>query len=113
MYPDLIQKIKKRLNITNDLVDGALEDIYESVEKEYLLITKSNKVDESHDWILKEICIVRFNRLGDEGVSSSNIEGLSKNFVSKNGTDDFKPYMSYLVNNEPENNRAKGKVRFL
>ncbi len=109
---EIIEKVKKRFNITNDLTDEILFDIYDSVVSEYLSISKNDDLDNNHSWIVKEICIVRFNRLGDEGVKSTNIEGLNKVYANTGGIDDFKPYMSYL-DDSLSNTARRGKVRFL
>ncbi len=110
---EIIDKVKKRFNIVNELTDEILFDIYESVIQEYLLISEKKDLEDNHSWIVKEICIVRFNRLGDEGVKASSIEGLSKTYINTGGMDDFKPYMAYLKDNGVDKGATKGKVKFL
>nr|DAR25519.1 MAG TPA: tail connector protein [Caudoviricetes sp.] len=41
------------------------------------------------DYIIIEVSIVRYNRIGSEGLSSHNVEGENSSFLSS----DFDPYM--------------------
>jgi hypothetical protein len=65
---------------------------------------------ESMDHIVMEVAIIRFNRIGSEGMASHSVEGESLAFADN----DFKGFMgeiqSYL---DTQKNIARGKVRFL
>ena len=45
------------------------------------------------EYIVVEVSIVRFNRIGSERLSSHNVEGES---MTWNSEDDFKPYLSEI-----------------
>ena len=62
------------------------------------------------DDIILEVSIIRFNRIGSEGLSSHTVEGESLSF----GDDDFKGYADEIqafLNTQKDS--TKGKVRFL
>ena len=64
-------------------------------------------------YIITEVSIVRYNRIGSEGLSSHNIEGESMTWSDN----DFKPFMddieSYLANQTEDDSNKRGRVRFL
>lgn len=62
------------------------------------------------DHIILEVSIVRFNRIGSEGLSTHGVEGESQSFKD----DDFEPYKNEIqafLDTQSEN--TKGKLRFL
>lgn len=65
---------------------------------------------EEMDHIILEVAIIRFNRIGSEGMSSHTVEGESLSFAD----DDFSGFMdeiqAYL---DTQKESTRGKVRFL
>lgn len=63
------------------------------------------------EYIVVEVSIVRFNRIGSERLSSHNVEGES---MTWNSEDDFKPYLAEInawsLDNRSEN---VGRLRFI
>ena len=61
-------------------------------------------------YIIIEVAIMRFNRLGSEGLSSHNVEGESLSFID----DDFAPFsddiQAFL---DTQKVGSRGKVRFI
>jgi hypothetical protein len=65
---------------------------------------------ETLDYIVLEVSIKRFNRLGSEGLASHTVEGEALSFVE----DDFNSFtddIQAFLNSKKES--TKGKVRFL
>lgn len=63
-------------------------------------------------YIVVEVTIARFNRIGSEGVSSHTVQGESLTWSD----DDFKPYMDDIqewLNAQDEVNTTRGRVRFI
>lgn len=62
------------------------------------------------NYIITDVAVIRFNRIGSEGLSSHTVEGESQSFSD----DDFAGYrediQTYLDNQE---DAKKGRVRFL
>jgi hypothetical protein len=62
------------------------------------------------DYIITEVAIIRFNRIGSEGLTSHTVEGESQSFSD----DDFKSYTADIQDwLYSHNGSAKGKVRFI
>ena len=97
----LLNRVKTLLSITdND------ELIYEIVE-----ITKSkilNYINEAElpfelEFVLIELAVQRYNKIGSEGVASESIDGRTTSYE-----DDFKNYKQYLDDYMSRNNTSKG-----
>lgn len=60
--------------------------------------------------IILEVSIIRFNRLGSEGMASHTVEGESQQFASS----DFSPFLDEIqAFLESQEDSTRGKVRFL
>ena len=65
---------------------------------------------EELDYIITGVAVIRFNKIGSEGLSSHSVEGESQSFSE----DDFAGYKDDIqtwLNNQKE--AKKGRVRFL
>lgn len=65
---------------------------------------------ESLDYIVREVSIVRFNKIGYEGSKSHSVEGESQQF-SDGDFDGYKDDIQAFLESQKES--AKGRVRFL
>lgn len=62
------------------------------------------------DPIIIEVSVIRFNRIGSEGMTGHSVEGESTNYTD----DDFAPYASEIqAFLDSQKNGTRGKVRFL
>lgn len=68
-------------------------------------------VPEELDYIVEEVSIIRFNRIGSEGLTSHTVEGESLTF-SDNDFDGFKEDIQDYLNRKDENPK-KGGFKFL
>lgn len=108
----MLEKIKKLLGINDNLQDEVLEIIIENVEG-HLTYLLGKEVPLNLQFIITEISVMRFNRLGAEGMKSELVEGHRTDFHEPK--DDFQPYLSIIdkeVDIEPEEPR-RGKVMFI
>lgn len=63
-------------------------------------------------YIVVEVTIARFNRIGSEGVASHTVQGESLTWSD----DDFKPYLDDIqawLNSQDDVNTTRGQVRFI
>ncbi len=116
-----MDKIKKRiktlLDIKDDLQDSVLDIIVENVTSH--LLGKLKRVDKSIkevpkelDYIIEEIAIRRYNRIGTEGMKSESVEGHKVDFYELDK--DFTPYEEIIIDYEDEPTEPKrGKVMFI
>lgn len=86
--------------------------VIESMTRDRLTILLGGRdIPEELEYIVTEVSVRRFNRIGSEGAASHNVEGES---LSWNDPDDFAGYMDeigkYL---EDLDGSTYGRVRFL
>lgn len=72
--------------------EARLRDVITHIQKSYNM-QPDNDIPSNFKWIIDEITIKRFNRLGSEGFSSESINGHSVNFDS----DDFADYREEIA----------------
>ncbi|MDK0734744.1 phage head-tail connector protein [Clostridium perfringens] len=79
----MLDKIKARLNIEDNSRDFLLLDLIEDSEEELKELTNNPnlKFDRKAEGIVKELVVIKFNRLGAEGLSSESVNGHSQSFI--------------------------------
>lgn len=108
----MIKQIKTLLGIKDDLQDDVLEIIVANV-RSHLRVLLGKDVPQHLNFIVLEISVRRFNRLGTEGMKSESVEGHKIDFYDLK--DEFAPYMD-IINAEKGGNDDKGsrgKVLFI
>ena len=107
-----LEDVKTLLGVDNRQVDT----IYFMTEKRLLGRLKLTEptlavVPKSLEHIVDEVAIIRFNRIGSEGMKTESEEGHSATYIE----DDFKPFKSdidsYIASLDDK--KALGVVRFL
>ena len=101
----MLEKLKTMLGFEDSTQDKKLMLILDSVESRLrLLLGGTDPPDEMEH-------IIRFNRIGSEGLVSHNVEGETQSYASAN---DFAPFMdeieAYL---QMQKDAKRGKLRFL
>lgn len=103
--------VKTVLGITDTLQDAVIDILIRNVEARLTVWFKQHtaetKIPTELRFIVEEMVIDRFNRLGSEGMKSEAVEGHSVTFKE----DDFAPYAEILRSYIPVETNA-GKVRF-
>lgn len=108
----MLKELKTLLGIEDEdeRLNEKLIAIIDSVRSRLKLLLGGMEVPDEMGHIIVEVAVIRFNRLGSEGMSSHNVEGESISY-SEN---DFEGYMEEIqafLNTQKEARR--GKVRFL
>lgn len=108
---DMLEKVKLFLGITTNEKDQLLNEIISSVEERIKIKIGKDEIPKNLDFIIYEIAIVRYNRIGSEGMQSEIVDGHRMNFVE----DDFKPYEPFLESFNKENSKGweEGSAYFL
>lgn len=107
----MLEQIKSLLGIEKHDAsqDDLLNTIINLTKNRLCVLINSEEVPKNLQYIVTEVCVVRFNRIGSEGFSSHGVEGES---IAWNDDNDFAGYMddisAYL-----RNNNTKGVLRFL
>lgn len=108
----MLEDIKELLGISESdiTMDTRLEIILNATKSRLKVLLGGIDVPDDLNYIVTDVSIMRFNRIGSEGLSSHSVEGESQSFANN----DFEPYMddirSYL---NAQQEATKGKVRFL
>lgn len=79
----LLDKIKARVQIEDNSRDYLILDLIEDAKEDLKFMTNSPNLEMTSkvEGIIKELVIIKFNRLGAEGVSSESVNGHSQSFI--------------------------------
>ena len=105
----ILENVKELLGNPKN-IDDKLNVIIELTQKRLGNLLSVKEVPEELEYIVVEVSVIRFNRIGSEGVSSHSVEGESMSF----NDDDFDSYDKDIrswLNNQID--LKKGRVRFL
>ena len=106
----MLNDLKLMLGITDTSLDDKLNLIISAATARLKVLLGGIDPPESLFYIIREVSIIRFNKIGSEGMTSHSVEGESLTF----GDNDFAGYKEdidlYL---ESQKVSAKGRLRFL
>ena len=85
----LLNRIKTLLGITDN--DELIYEIIELTKSKILNYINKEELPIELEFILVELSIQRYNRIGSEGISSESVDGKSVSYE-----DDFENYKIYL-----------------
>ena len=106
----MLDEIKKLLSFTDGDNDELINTIVSLVESRLKHLIAEDTVPDSLSYIVTEVSISRFNRIGSEGVSSHDVEGEKMTWSN----DDFRPYMSDIEQYvAAQKDARRGRVRFI
>ena len=90
----MLSNLKTMLEIPaeNTDRDQKLQLIIDSVESRLKVLLSESVVPTELEYIVFEVSIVRFNRIGSEGMSINNVDGETQHF----NTNDFLPYSAEI-----------------
>lgn len=106
----VLGNVKVLLNINDNLEDDKLNIIINNTTarlKSFLDPITYPKVPTELDYIIEEVTVKRYNRIGAEGMSQESVDGRSSTYQ----LNDFDEYLSVLSNYNPLET-TRGKVTF-
>lgn len=111
MTESTLMTLRTLLGIPDDSRDALLTTIVSAVQARLLLLLGGvDQVPESLAYIVPEVAVIRYNRIGSEGMSSHSVEGETVAYADN----DFVGYMSeieaYL---DEQQTTRRGRVRFM
>jgi hypothetical protein len=92
----MLDDLRMMLGIEDTSQDDKLEWILEATKARLSLLLGGIEPPESMNHIITEVSVIRFNRIGSEGMSSQTVEGETVNFVSGDFdayTDEIQAYL--------------------
>ena len=106
----MLEEIKTILGIADNALDSQLNIIIANTKARMKMLLGGLDVPEILNYVITEVSVKRFNRIGSEGITSHTVEGESMSFSD----DDFAEFagdiQAYL---DSVAAAKKGKVRFL
>ena len=106
----MLEDLKKLLGIEDDKQDDVLLLIVNSTQKRLKALLGGVEPPEELSYIVLDVSVIRFNRIGSEGLASHTVEGESQSWDS----DDFSGYKQDIQAWLDAQREAKrGRVRFL
>ena len=93
-------------------VTSLLNTIISMTQQRLMLRLGTSAVPTELEYIVVEVSVVRFNRIGSERLSSHNVEGESMTWTEE---DDFKPYMAEIngwLSQQEEPPKYVGRLMF-
>lgn len=67
-------------NLSDELLKDLIDDAYNEVA-EYINLAEGTEMPVGCTSIVKELVIIKVNKLGAEGISSDSREGISENYI--------------------------------
>lgn len=106
----VLENVKKLLSINDDKQDELLEIIISNTEKRLisLLPVDIEQVPDRLEYIVEEVAVKRFNRVGAEGMTQESVDGRS-NTLQNN---DFDEYLDVINALFPKNTSKRGRGVF-
>ncbi|MBR0085648.1 MAG: phage head-tail connector protein [Lachnospiraceae bacterium] len=100
------------LDESNEEVQNKIEAIVDLTESRLKnLLGGVDAIPGSLEYIVTEVSIMRYNRIGSEGASSHNVEGESLSWANDNDFDAFRNDIEAYL--EEQSKDGRGKVRFI
>lgn len=106
----MLDNLKIMLGIDEEDQDAKLNLILSNTKSRLKLLLGGTEPPEEMNHIVLDVAIMRFNRIGSEGLASHSVEGESLTF-SDHDFDGFANEIQAWLDSQKESTR--GKVRFL
>ncbi|AXF57793.1 phage head-tail adapter protein [Salicibibacter kimchii] len=104
------EKVKTLIDAEDDRQDDQLEVIVENIESHLIYLLEKDDVPERLQYIVVEIAVRRYNRIGSEGFQSDSVEGHSITFHDPEK--DFEPYQAIIDKETKREDVGRGRVMF-
>lgn len=110
----MLEKLKLMLGLTDadESTTARLEQIIDIVSQRLCILLSSDTVPAALEYIVVEVAIARYNRIGSEGVKSHTVQGESMNWDEA----DFAPYLDEIqawLDAQDDPTTKRGRLRFI
>lgn len=106
----MLSEVKLLLGIEDTSRDSLLELLISTATARLKTLLGGLEPPDSLSYIVRDVAIIRFNKIGSEGVDSHTVEGESMTFTEDDFSQ-FKDEIQAFIDTQKES--ARGKVRFL
>ena len=87
----MLEDVKTLLSVTDSEQDEVIFLIIKNVEQRLKRLLGAETIPDELSYIITEVSVSRFNRLGSEGMKADSVEGYAVTYAT---VDDFLPFMS-------------------
>lgn len=101
---DYLTKVKTLTGVYEQ--DEVLSEIIQLVEEKILSYLDLNEVPNALGWIVVELSVVRFNRIGSEGMSSESVDGGTSSYI-EDELGQYKVYLDKYIRQNTQNKSWK------
>ena len=99
---DYVSRIKTLTGVYEQ--DELLTEIVNIIEEKILSYMQVKTIPNNLSWIVIEMAIARFNRIGSEGLTTESVDGKQNSYVE----DELAQYKHYLNEYMRQNTKNKG-----
>lgn len=108
----MITQVKRLLGIQDDLQDEVIADIIAITQKRLLVkLPDALVVPSDLEYIVAEVAVKRFRRLGSEGMAKKSLEGLTNEFTLSD-FEDYEDDIALYLKPDDDGNASAGTVLF-
>lgn len=105
----VVARILGLSDTTDNAVIDVINDCVDVAASRLLIRIGTETVPQQLGYIVREVAVRRYNRIGSEGVASHTVEGESMSW----NEDDFEPYEADINSYLASIHNGKAKVQFL
>lgn len=101
-----LDNVKLLLSINDNVQDELLKRIIDNTEKRLISFTsyRYRRSSDRLEYIVEEVAVKRFNRVGAEGMTQESVDGRSNTFQAN----DFDEYMDVIDQYTPRTSGKRG-----
>lgn len=108
----VLDNVKTHLAVTDDIQDKVINGLIRRVVANFKRTYNVTTVNDTFDDIIEDCVIIRYNRIENEGMTSTSVEGHSISYQA-NDNEFARWDMSIRSILEADNSHSGGRVRFL
>lgn len=105
----MLNQLKTLLGLSDESQDEKLNTIITLTEKRLASLLGVTSVPDEMGYVVVEVSVKRFNRVGSEGMTAHGVEGESISFQEN----DFADFMDDIDAYRRSHNNAKARIRFI
>jgi hypothetical protein len=106
----MLNELKLLLGITDESLDEKLKLIISTATARLKVLLGGLEPPDSLEYIIREVSVIRFNKIGSEGMKSQTVEGESMTFDDNDFSGFMDEIQAFL---DTQKDSVRGKVRFL
>lgn len=111
----MLEQLKLMLGLSDidETMQSKLEQILDITSQRLCVMLNASTVPAELQYIVIEVAIKRYNRIGSEGVSSHNVQGEQMQWNSADDFDEYKDEMQAWLDAQEDPTTMKGRIRFI